>query len=201
MAHHIYHTEAFVLEGRNIGEANKYFYLFTRELGMIEATAQAVREGKSKLRPALMDFSLSTVSLVRGKNGWKITNAVCSENFYELLRTNLQSLLVVGHVFALLKRLLNGEEKDENLYDMISNAFRLLLDPSLTKEDIINTECVLVLSILHCLGYVDKNNDFDPVISQAVIPNAWNKDLLHLVGPLRERALLEINRSLKESQL
>ena len=55
--HHIYHTEGIILGSRNFGEAGKYYYIFTRDLGMITAGAQGVRKMSSKLRFVLQDFA------------------------------------------------------------------------------------------------------------------------------------------------
>ena len=77
--HHIYHTEAFVLGSRNVGEANKMLSLYTRELGLVYAHAQGIRLGKSKLRFGLQDFSHATVDLVQGKDiGLKYNPNACA---------------------------------------------------------------------------------------------------------------------------
>ena len=47
--HHIYHTEGIILGSRNFGEAGKYYYLLTRDLGLVYASAQGVRKMSSKL--------------------------------------------------------------------------------------------------------------------------------------------------------
>ncbi len=55
--HHIYHTEGIILGSKNYGEAGKYYSIFTRDLGMIYASAQGVRKMSSKLRFILQDFA------------------------------------------------------------------------------------------------------------------------------------------------
>ena len=191
-----------MIEGRNIGEANKLFLLFTRELGMIDATAQAVREGKSKLRHSLRDFSFSECGLVHGRHGWKITGAVQSHNLFDDFRGQKgekkeQKLLLVAHIFSLLKRLVAGEGQHGSLFALLEQAFIFLKDESLTPEEIKNTECVLVLAILHELGYVQKEIDFTEFVGEV----AWSKSLVSALGPLRPKILRQINTSRKESQM
>jgi recombinational DNA repair protein (RecF pathway) len=65
MSHTIYTTEGFILKSVNFGEANKYFFIFTREFGLIKTAAQGVRHLQSKLRYGLTDYSLAQVSVVR----------------------------------------------------------------------------------------------------------------------------------------
>ena len=73
--HHIHHTEAFVLGSSPKGEDSKLLRLYTRELGLVYAHAQAVRKLSSKLRFTLQDFSRASVDLVRGKEIWRVTTA------------------------------------------------------------------------------------------------------------------------------
>ena len=85
MLHHIYHTEGFVLSGQSVGEANKYFRIFTKDFGMVGAMAQGIRLLQSKLRYSLQDYSYSKISLVRGKQVWRIVGAIKEKNLYESL--------------------------------------------------------------------------------------------------------------------
>ena len=66
--HHIYHTEGIILDSRSFGEAGKHYSIFTRDLGMITASAQGVRKMSSKLRFILQDFAYLKIDLVAGKN-------------------------------------------------------------------------------------------------------------------------------------
>src|SRR4051812_15310479 len=88
MAYHIYRTEGIVLRGSPDGESNKYLSVYTRELGLVGATARSVRKAESKLRYGLQEYSISTVSLVRGRDVWRITNAVPISNIYADLKND-----------------------------------------------------------------------------------------------------------------
>ena len=73
--HHIYTTEAIIIKSISMGEANRIYFLLTRDLGFIKATAQGVRLAKSKLKGHLLTFSLVKISVVKGKDLWRITSA------------------------------------------------------------------------------------------------------------------------------
>src|SRR5512146_101812 len=75
MSHHIYNTRALVLGSRTRGERDRVFALLTRDVGLVKALAQGVRRESSKLGGVLMDYAISDVSLVKGKNAWRITTA------------------------------------------------------------------------------------------------------------------------------
>lgn len=193
----MYHTSGLVLSSRGVGEANSLFTVFTRELGMIEASAQAVREVKSKLRFSLRDFSSSELSLVRGKQGWKITSAVLNDNFSDVCRPGTPSLRVAARVSNLLQRLVAGEEKNERLFDMVHAALHFLSTEALSEDELANAECILVLSVLHELGYLQDETAFRPFVGIV----DWSRELVRAAAPLRTKIVAQINTSLRESQM
>lgn len=193
----MYHTPGLVLSSRGVGEANSLFTIFTRELGMIEASAQAVREVKSKLRFSLRDFSLSELSLVRGKQGWKITSAVLDSNFSDTFGPGSSALRLAARISSLLQRLVAGEEKNGHLFDMVAMALRFVAAAALTEEELANTECILVLAILHELGYLQDESAFRPFIGDI----SWSRELVQSAAPLRLKIVAQINTSLRESQM
>src|SRR3989338_8324981 len=107
--YHIYHTEAFVLGAKNRGEANKVITIYTRELGLLRASAQGIRLSKSKSRFALQDFSYAKVDLVRGKEFWRVTSSTPISSF-PYLRRDKKSLSLIFQISKLLERLCAGEE-------------------------------------------------------------------------------------------
>ena len=56
MSHEIHKTEGFVLGSRPIREADKYFFIYTKDFGLIGAMAKGIRKLDSKLRFHLQDF-------------------------------------------------------------------------------------------------------------------------------------------------
>lgn len=197
MAHHMYHTPGLVLSSRGVGEANSLFTIFTRELGMIEASAQAVREVKSKLRFSLRDFSLSELSLVRGKQGWKITSAVLDSNFADTIGAGSEVLKVAARLSGLLQRMVAGEEKNDRLFDVVGAALRFLSAEALSEEEVANTECITVLAVLHELGYLQDETAFQPFIGDV----QWSRELVRAAAPIRGKIIAQINTSLRESQM
>jgi len=71
----VYTTAGFVLGSAERGEANKIYSIYTKDFGLVRASAQAVRLEKSKLRYNLDDFTHGHFSLVRGKELWKLTGS------------------------------------------------------------------------------------------------------------------------------
>ena len=90
--HHIYTTEAFVIHSAPQGEAGKFLLLFTKDFGMIGVMAQGIRLIKSKLRHHVQDYSYCMVSIVRGKEVWRLTGASEIKNYDLKQKEILQKL-------------------------------------------------------------------------------------------------------------
>ncbi|MBU0611839.1 DNA repair protein RecO [Patescibacteria group bacterium] len=192
--HHIYHTEGLILGSRNYGEAGKYYFIFTRDLGMIYASAQGVRKMSSKLRFVLQDFSYVKIDLVRGKDFWRLTSA-SKTNMLEQITKKPGVFLVLMNVSKLLKRLLAGEEANKDLFSDLLSGF-YVLERAETEEDLRNIEMIMVLRILSNLGYIGGND-----MLKNLVKSPFEEGLIFEIGKSRAKILSEINRALKETHL
>ncbi len=200
MAHHIYTTDALVVEGTNSGEANKSFLLFTSELGMIRAHAQGVRLLKSKLRFSLQEYEHVSISVVRGKEMWRITSCRPLKSLFKQAELGdaeeKDMLITLARVCALIKRLMPHEEKHEKLFEYVISVFLYACHELLDTEDIKNFECIIVLNLLYELGYLGRIIELEEFIYAPL-----SGTLLKRLGSVRKIAYQEINRSLRETQL
>lgn len=195
MHHHIHHTEGIILSSRNKGEADKVITVYTRELGLVRASAQGVRRAQSKLRFALQDLSHAKIDFVHGKEVWRITSATPQSSF-AYARKYYENTIFMARVARLVERLCTGEESNPEIFHNLVQAFYTLDHENVSADTREALELHLVLSILYTLGYVGDdgeiahylNADFDPQFS---------KDLLNK----RKSIVLAINRALRESQL
>ena len=195
--HHIYHTQGFILHTANSGESNKFITVFTRDLGLVRASAQGARFLKSKLRYSLQEFSYTHVSLVHGKSGWRLTNAKQMRSLYEDFKDSPLHLELAARILFLLRRLLHGEEKNERLFTIIETGFAFLKTQVKTTEECANFELIMVLRILHVLGYVGTIPELKIFIETSNLDGS----MLQKVVPCRGMAISTINKSLKETQL
>ncbi|OGI67929.1 DNA repair protein RecO [Candidatus Nomurabacteria bacterium RIFCSPHIGHO2_01_FULL_42_15] len=192
--HHIYHTEGIILSSKNFGEAGKHFSIFTRDLGMITATAQGVRKISSKLRFVLQDFAYIKIDLVQGKNIFRVTTASKTNQLEQLIK-NRETFAVFANISRLLKRLLAGVEPNEALFsDLIGGLF--ILEKTEKREDLRNIEIVIVLRILNNLGYIGENE-----ILENLTKSPFEEDLIFKVSESRIHVLNQINKALKETHL
>ena len=192
--HHIYHTEGIILGSKNFGECGKFYSIFTRDLGMIYASAQGVRKMCSKLRFVLQDFAYLKIDLVQGKDFWRVTNA-SKTNKLEQITKQSETSEVFCNVANLLKRLLAGVECNEALFIDLINGLSIL-ENSKTKEDLRNIEAIIVLRILNNLGYIGGNE-----MLQNLVKSPFESNLIFEVSKSRTEVLHQINKALKETHL
>ena len=179
------------------GESNKFIDLFTADLGRVHGVARSVREEKSKLRFSLQDFSFVEVSLVRGKDVWRVVGAESAYNIVSELKDREEEMETVVRIISLIKRLLSGEDENRELFALLSDAIDFLRSTILTKEGLSNFECLVVLRILYNLGYLAKDNTNAPFLENADL----DTNLVSHITPLRFDMIKSINTSLQESQL
>ena len=211
MSHHIYHTKGIVIESFDVKEANKSYWIFTRDLGMVVAAAQGVRLSASKLRFSLQALSVVDLSLVRGRATWRIVNAKEISNIYWRIKDLPQSVAMISRVLRLLRRLVTGEEKNEILFDRLFEALMYIAGVSEipgvsggrapaaahpTTAEIMNIEFILLLQILYMLGYFAPPTELLWCINDPLSP-----EMIQTMSAHRTKALSYINASIKETQL
>ena len=192
--HHIYHTEGIILGSKNYGEAGKYYSIFTRDLGMVYASAQGVRKMSSKLRFILQDFAYLKIDLVQGKDFWRVTSA-SKTNKLEQLTKNPRTLKVFSNIAKLLKRLLAGVERNDVLFTDLVNGLSIL-EKTKTNEELRNIEAVIVLRILSNLGYIGGDEKL-----QSIVKSPFEENLIFEAMKSRRQILSQINKALKETHL
>ncbi|MDE2399419.1 MAG: DNA repair protein RecO [Patescibacteria group bacterium] len=192
--HHIYHTEGIILGSKNFRESDKYYYIFTRDLGMIYASASGVRKMSSKLRFILQDFAYLKIDLVQGKNIFRVTSA-SKTNLLEEVTKRPETLKIFYNVARLLKRLLAGVEPNEILFVDVLHALSAL-KKIFDKGDLQNAEMIIVLRILNNLGYIGDNDNL-----KALIKSPFEAGMLLEVSKSKNSILKQINSALKETHL
>jgi len=196
MSHHIYQTEGIIFGGFNVGESNRFIYILTKDLGLLGASVQGIRELKSKLQFSLQDFSYSTVDLVRGKEVWRVVNAGEVYNLKSLIKDEGKKKVLVN-VTILLKRLCVGEGVHDGMFEEVSAALIFLEQENLSEEELRFFEVILVFKILNYLGYWGEDERFTPFLDN----RKWDKKILHDISLFYTVALREVNSAIKETHL
>lgn len=199
--HHIYHTEGIILGSRKFGEAGKYFYILTRELGLVYAQAQGIRKLSSKLRFVLQEYNHARVNLVQGKNIWRVTTA-SKTNDLENIKRDPEKMRIFARASRLLKRLLPGEESSHKLFDDFLEGLKILEQAPVAilgkenADELRNIEIVLVLRLLHNLGYIG-----ELPAEEKLIASTFDQEVLLTASENRSKILSTINKALRQTHL
>ena len=209
MSYHIYQTEAWILGGVDVKEDSRYIDIFSRELGLVRGLAQGVRKLKSKLKYGLQDFSRIKISLVKGREVWRIVGLELASNDLadgdreigqermSAQKIKKEKLELVARIFSLLKRLVKGEEKDILLFDEVDTAISFLHENSLDQIVLKKIEIVMVYRILHQLGYIPQTSE----LNFLTLYKSWQKEVISFDDKICSLALRQINNSLSHSHL
>ncbi len=195
MSYHIYHTEAIILGSRPSGERDRLLYCYTRELGFVSAHAKSLREGRSRLRYALQLFSHAELDLIHGKHGWKLISARPVDSFASLWKHPGRRMIVAQHA-QLIRRLVQGEERHEVLFDDILSGLQFLSKIE-SDVELRAAELVFVVRLLHSLGYWADKEQFASLLST----EPWSLSALATAEASRAPLLRGVNRALSETQL
>ena len=155
------------------------------------------------MRCGLQDFSKSHFSLARGKGVWRITNVACQGNLYYLFCADKEKLQIIARTASLLKQLLPNELENQNLYQIVIKAVDFLEKTALSGDDIKDFENIILLRILHNLGYFNETKLINKTETYSIFLNDadWNKELLNKMNKIKRQAILDINTALYATHL
>ncbi len=169
--------------------------LFTDQFGLVYARVQAAKNISSKLRHGTQDYTYGQFSLIKGKSGWKAVSVIPEKNYFELLKSSNQKTAVMVSVLNLLKKLSPEEDSASPLFEIIKNFLEFIVH---SKEgDVMLAECLVLLRILHTLGYMRHDPELSLPISRSEISAAD----IELVAPRRTKIIALINESLRATHI
>lgn len=191
--HTIFITDGLSLGKRAAGESNTSVCILTRDMGLVWASARSSRVMQSKLRYGLEPLTGGRFSFVRGKQGWRLVGVYGARR---ALSAFLPARAASGRIGKLLSRLIRGEELSPALYGAISEGFALLCEAT-EREAAESIECVLVLRVLHLLGYLPKT----PELAAFMNDDALSLAMAAEAAARRSALVKAINESLQATGL
>jgi DNA repair protein RecO (recombination protein O) len=194
MSYHIYSTIGIVLKRKTFGESDTVLSILTQDLGLVLASAKSTRTLQSKLKGSLQEYSLSNVSMVKGKNGWKITNASLIKNYY--FDSPEYSKKIFAKISLILQKNITGELFHKEVFDIVRTGFDSVIETNIDNIQYIET--LMVLRIMKELGYVALNDSNKIYFSDY---SSWGDKILGVVSENKLSIVSLINKAIKESQL
>lgn len=157
---HKYVTRAFVLARHPLREQALSITLLTADLGLLRARTEGVRKPGAKLAHALQTLSEIEATVLRGKDGWRLSGAILERNWFQELSQEARER--AGKRVSLILRLVQGEAMDAHLYEAFCEFLPRLKDTTEAEQDA--AEFVITLKALSLLGH-----DAGPIPSEEAI--------------------------------
>ena len=148
---HSLSCEAIVLRTYDVGEADRYCILFTRELGRVAARAKAVRRLKSRMGGALLPLSHVRVELKELSSGYILAGAERIQDMSHL--SIMPAFGMAEEGMELLGALLQNEEPAENIFDASLSFLVACGTPSRSLM------LAYTLRVLHLLGLLPESSN------------------------------------------
>lgn len=125
MAYTIYETKAIILGCRPVQEHDLFLRVFSNVFGYISIVAKGTRKSASKLRGNINEYTVATLSVVKGKEMFRLTDAKQSFSF-------VGSRSVVSFLRAAEKLFYSHEEEfglqtHEHIFNMMLRLSKLLV--------------------------------------------------------------------------
>lgn len=198
MSHIVYRSEGIILGGTALGESSRYIAVFTRDFGLVNGRVQSIRTVQSRLRYHLEDYAITQVGFVRGREAWRVTNALKVCNIDEALTPKPHARRLAVQLLALLKRLAPPDEPFPVLYDELRMLFERFFNSSVDRHEIRMLEYVTVARMLQTFGYFSKGAPFAELFKEEDHISATT---LSYVEEMQDVIRNEINRSLRATHL
>lgn len=147
-----YRSQGFVLKKENRGEADQLLTIFTKDFGRVKLLARSIRKIKSKLRSSIELFYLSEIEFVQGKTYNTLIGARLLDKFPQI-RQNLEALAITYKIAQIFDKLIKGQEKDENLWQLLEQTFKKLDRQGLSQESLEQLYKHFLWQFLILLGY------------------------------------------------
>jgi|SRR3989339_165004 len=188
--HTLHTTEAYILEAYPQGESNKVYKLLTRELGLLYAHGQSVRDLKSRNRYALQTGELSEITLVRGRETWRITGAQTGTE--QPIPQTRQ--IYKKRILHLIGKMVPVEDTALQLFDVLKSGNQALhVFPEQVASCI---EVVTVLRLLDILGYVARPLS-DPLVEGFLGTQAFSPELIEQAQTHKQTLIIRVNNALE----
>lgn len=115
-----YNYTAIILKKKKIGETDRLYTFYTLEAGKIQSIGRGIRKPQAKLAGHLETLSQSDIIVARRHGLGNIASAI-TEHYFLHLKSNEVALQQVFDVIASFERLIDLEEKDEELFALLQS--------------------------------------------------------------------------------
>lgn len=156
MSYTKYTTQACILRITPQGESNFDVVFLTTDFGKITVRAQSARENRSTMRMYLIRYRFVTISIVRGKNLWRLVGITDLDEF--MPRPQRVTQTPFPKTLRLVEQLVTGESEQLELFEFIKK-YAFFLSHISEQAVFEGAEIIGTISLLILLGYWDHDHN------------------------------------------
>jgi len=147
-----YKTQGFVFKKNDINESDRFYSVFTNDFGRLDIFAKAIRKNASKLKSGIDIFYISDIEFIQGKNKKTLTDAITIQKFNNIWQ-DVEKFKIANRMGEILDSFIKGEERDENLFNLLNEVFNKLNDNNLDNKKYLLIYYYFLWNIFSLLGY------------------------------------------------
>ncbi len=209
MSYRIYTSDAFIIAAKHSKDADLSILAFTESFGILHAAAKSARHLKSKLRYSLQSLTFGSISMVKGREIWRVTSAKKMISLYDN-RIQAEARVLLARALSHVARFCPREQPEPAIFDMLKALSGFIfkdLSANAAAGSIqsfavncARLEKVFALRLMHELGYVDKNEKTQIFMQEKIDSSFMN--VLELMTEDQEKAIdFAVDRAIVQSHL
>lgn len=187
-----YKTEAIILGRKNIGEADRLLFMFTRQFGKRTCIAKGIRRTTSRRAPVLEPFTHLQALLYRGRSLDIVTEAT-RLNGFDTLRLRLERVGFAYIALELTDRLTAENQEHETIFIKLCDFLSLLNDPDSSRSQAVSALIGYKQFLLAELGFssdVEHNAEKLDELIESILESRLRSP--HLLTNIQRHVYLEV---------
>ena len=164
--------EGFIIKRTNLGEADRFLTVFTREHGKMSIKAKGVRRITSRRSSHIELLNLTSLTVYRGKGTPILTEAIVLDTFLHI-KEDLQKIVYAYHICELLNGLCPENQELHDIYLLVKQLFAF----SFMDKDIPDIVHQFEIDLLRKLGFWPYDRDLSLSQTSHIIENILERKL------------------------
>ncbi|MEA4910840.1 DNA repair protein RecO [bioreactor metagenome] len=149
MAIEKYTTEAFILKQYEQGENDLVYKVWTKDFGVVFVLARSIRKVNAKLRPITKKNDFLVMTLVKGKDVWRLTGV---EESKDRLLNNQYSFEIKKIISEVVDKFVEEKKTYKKLFEKLKS---FILEDALSIFEVSKLKLLIYYLVLVDTGYAD----------------------------------------------
>lgn len=186
----IYKTEGIILSHYDIGEADKFINIFTKDFGKISLMAKSVRTAQSKLKGHINTGSRVRIMFTGGTKNMRLTDIEENFNFLAGAPDHASHYAMLA-ALRLTDRMVQGSEQDDGVWNLLCGFMDFLRQGGVSAAAPLapSAEKVFGVRLLVHLGYIDGARQVE--LEDITDTGGWSSAFMRAAGASQIAKLLD----------